>query len=233
MASNNMLGWELLEEYKKGRRVFSDIHMEFSDLTSTNLEGVTIKDSKLNFVLLRMSNLKNCRFINCEMFCCGFRDADLTNAIFENCKIDYGYFQNAVFDGTEMKKCNLSFCWLASTNGSTDMSTSTQFKVFTDASQVTQDDMDAAFRGLMPFLDSLDFEIKSQMQNLIKAATGKIGMEPTKSVQTSYGEKGSSYQKPLSVYSLMEQMISSYAAKNPYKTKIPYKKDKDDAYKNS
>ena len=225
----NMLGWELLEEYKKGERVFSGIHMEFSDLTSANLEGITIKNSKLNFVLLRMSNLKNCKFINCEMFGCGFRDTDLTNAIFDHCKIDYGYFQGAVFDGTKMAKCSLSFCALFSTSGSLDLSTSTQFKVFTDASQVTQEDMDAAFKGLLPFVQGLDFEIKSQMQALIKAATDKIGVEPTKSAQTPYEGKGSHYTKASSVYGMMEQLISSYAAKNPYKTKTPYKQD--DGYK--
>ena len=221
-----MFGWELLEEYKKGKRVFSDIHMEFSDLTSSNLEGVTIKDSKLNFVLLRMSNLKNCKFVNCEMFSCGFRDADLTNTIFDNCKIDYGYFQNAIFDGTKMKRCKLSFCGLFSTSvGSLDMSTSTLFKVFTDISQVSQEDMDAAYAGLLPSLQNLDFEIKTQMQDLVKSAIDKIGVEPTKSVQASYEQKGPKYAKPSSVYSIMEQLISNYAAKNPYKTKPPYKND--------
>src|SRR3989338_2256043 len=126
----NMLGWELLEEFEKGKKTFSGIHMEFSDMTSVNLEGLTIKDSKLNFVLLRMSNLKNC-------------------------KIDYGYFQDAIFDGTKMTKCNLSFCGMFSASaGSIDMSTSTLFKVFTDVSQVSQDDMDAAYAGLLPFLQN-------------------------------------------------------------------------------
>ena len=230
----NMLGWELLEEFKKGKKTFSGIHMEFSDMTSVNLEGLTIKDSKLNFVLLRMSNLKNCKFINCEMFSCGFRNADLTNTAFENCKIDYGYFQDAIFDGTKMTKCNLSFCGMFSASaGSIDMSTSTLFKVFTDVSQVSQDDMDAAYAGLLPFLQNLDFEIRSQMQGLIKAATDKIGMEPAKSAQTPYGQKGSSYAKPLSVYSMMEQLISTYAAKNPYKNKAKTPYEKDDSYKTS
>ncbi len=225
MTPSNTLGFELLEEYKNGKRDFSGINMQFSDLTGSNLEGLTIKNSKLYFVLLRQSNLKNCKFINCEMFSCGFRDADLTGAIFENCKIDYGYFQNTLFDNTKMIKCNLSFCGVFSTSlGSLDMSTSTLFKVFTDPSQVSQADMDAAYAGLLPFLSSLDFEIKSQMQNLIKAATDKIGIEPTKTVQASYGEKVFQYAKPSSVYSIMEQLISTYAAKSPYKTSMPYKK---------
>src|SRR3989338_2693899 len=210
---HNMLGWELLEEYKKGKRIFSDMHMEFSDLTSANLEGVTIKDSKLNFVLLRMSNLKNCKFVNCEMFCCGFRDADFTNTAFENCKIDYGYFSGSVFDSTKIIKCKLSFCAMFSTT-QPDMSTSELFKVFTDASQVTQEDMDAAFNGLMPFVDTL-------------------GIEPSKTSQIAYGEKDAKYAKPLSVYAMMEQMISTYAAKNPYNTKTPYEKSGKNAYKTS
>lgn len=228
----NMLGWELLEEYKKGKRIFSDMHMEFSDLTSANLEGVTVKDSKLNFVLLRMSNLKNCKFVNCEMFCCGFRDADFTNTIFENCKIYYGYFSGSAFDNTKIIKCKLSFCAMFSTT-QPDMSTSELFKVFTDASQVTQEDMDAAFNGLMPFVDTLGIEIKSQMQSLMKAVTDKVGIEPSKTSQIAYGEKDAKYAKPLSVYAMMEQMISTYAAKNPYNTKTPYEKSGKNAYKTS
>lgn len=224
MALTDMIGWELLEEYKNGKRVFSDINMQFSDLTGANLEGMTIKNSKLYFVLLRESNLKKCRFINCDMFSCGFRNADLSNALFEKCKIDYGYFQNAMFDNTKMTRCNLSWCGLFSAKGSLDTSTSTLFKVFTNISDLTQADIDAAFRGLTPFIQNLDFEIKSQVQNLLKSVTDKIGIEPTKSDPSAYGKSSNSYTKPLSVYQMMEQLITDYARKTPYKAKTPYEK---------
>ena len=219
----------MLEEYKKGKRTFSDINMQFSDLTGANLEGITIENSKLNFVLLRHSNLRNTRFINCELFSCGFKSADLTGAVFDGCKIDYGYFDGSIFDNTKMLKCSLSFCALFS-SGQPDTSTSSLFKVFTDASQISQNDLDAAFSGLLPFVENLGFEIKTQVQSLIKSATDKIG-EPNKLQQTHYGQE-KSYNKSLSMYQMMERLIMDYAAKNPYKTSTPYK-EKKNKYKNN
>ena len=227
---SNIFGWEFLEEYKKGKRTFSDLHMQFSDLTGSDLQDTIIKNSKLEFVLLRESKLKNVRFIDCELFFCGFRNAEMTGVIFDNCKIDYGYFEHALFDNTKMLKCHLNWCGMFFANiGSLDTSSSTLFKVFTDISQLSQKDINDAYMGLIPFVQNLDFEMRALIQDRLKNVTTKLGIKPT-TLQASpkYEQEGSDYSKPGSAYQnlgdMMEQLIGAYASKKPYKSNTPYEK---------
>ncbi len=237
MALRNIFGPELLEEYKTGRKEFSNIQLQFADLSGNSFENLAIKDSKIHFTLFRFCKLNNCRFVNCEIFFGGFKGADLTGAVFENCKMDYCLFESAIFGDTKMFKCNLSWCGMFMTDtASLESSSSTLFKVFTDVSQFTQKDADAAFVGLMPFIQNLDFEIRHRMEELLTSVTKRIGAEPSAAAQKPvYGKVGESYAaNPLSGYQklndLVEGLIHAYAAKNPYKSKTPY--EKSGSYKN-
>ena len=231
MALNNMFGQELLEEYKSGRREFSNIHLQFADLSGNSFENITIKDSKIYFTLFRFCKLKNCSFVNCEIFFGGFKGADLSGAIFVNCKMDYCLFESAIFADTKMVKCNLSWCGMFFADvASLDSSSSTLFKVFTDPSQITKEDADAAYSGFMPSIQDLGFEIRHRMEELMNSVAKRIGAEPsTASGKFIYGKADHGYAaSPLSGYqklnNLVEGLISSYAAKNPYKSRLPYEK---------
>lgn len=231
MLLRNVFGPELLDEYRNGKKEFSGIHIQFADLSGNPLENIVIKDSKIHFTLFRFCKLNNCRFVNCEIFFGGFKGADLSGAVFEKCKMDYCLFESAIFRDTKMLRCGLSWCGMFSTDAaSLDTSSSTLFKVFSNVSEFTQKDADAAFSGLMPVIQNLDFEIRTRMEDLLNSVAKRIGAEPSAAARASgYGKADASRAaNPISAYqnlnSLVEGLIHAYAAKNPYRSKTPYEK---------
>jgi uncharacterized protein YjbI with pentapeptide repeats len=139
MQLTTIFSSDLLERYKSGERIFSNILMQFADFHGNNIQDIHFKNSRLVSLGFNDCNLKNARFTDCEIFFNGFHRSDLTGAIFENCRIDLTFFENVVFNRTKILKSTISYSAMFGTSISeVDVPSSTQFKLFTDPSQMTQ-----------------------------------------------------------------------------------------------
>ncbi len=91
---------QILIEYRNGKRYFADIDI---DIDSESFDDQNLQDivfEKCFFYLsFRRANLKNAKFINCNIKTCDFREADLTNAHFENLSVEGTQFARAKVDG--------------------------------------------------------------------------------------------------------------------------------------
>lgn len=89
---------ELLLQYRKGRRYFTEVYLE-----EGNLEGADLRDAVfehcLFYISFRGADLRNARFINGGIKCCDFREADLTGTHFESLAIESAQFARAKVQG--------------------------------------------------------------------------------------------------------------------------------------
>lgn len=235
-----MLSRELLDLYKAGKRGFSNVILQFADLHGTNLRNICIKDSKIIFVTFYNSDLSNAKFINCEIFWGSFYNCVLENAVFDNCKMDLTLFDKAIFNKTKIIKSKISYSGMFNTNiRELDLSTSTQFKVFTDPSQITERDVENSLALIAPFLDKTDSQIMSRIKegiewdaknynlsipNTFSSQSNKSGRAYSKS-QSSYGDVASSYGSHME--SLLHDVIEAYSSstqkRRPYSHESEYK----------
>ena len=237
--SSLLLSRDLLDQYKEGKRTFENVIIQFADLQGSTLPDICIKDSKLFFVTFFNSNLSGAKFINCEIFFGSFYGCRLGNAIFDKCRIELTLFDQAIFNRTKITKSEISYSGLFNTNlKDLDMSSSTQFKVFTDPSQITDHDIESGLSILMPHLDKLDTQIKSKIKKMLEwdAQTYKFSVPSMVGSPTNYKKEGtyagnntSSYIRNASAYSgqmgdILHEVISSYSNLHP-KRKSSYMHD--------
>lgn len=237
---SSMFSKELLDKYKEGKRSFSNIIIQFADLQGANLQNIHIKDSKLLFVAFRNCNLSGARFSNCEMFFDSFYGSDLTDAVFDNCKIDFGLFENAIFNKTKIAKSRISYSAMYNANiQELDMTTSDQFRVLTDPSQITEDVVENGLAIILPFMDKLDTNLRSIIKKKIEAAsenqkfsyslkgnpasykkegTYSSAKAPSYGNASGYGmQMGGLLHDVIEAYSSAQKKRSSYSQNNEYK----------------
>ncbi len=232
-----LLSKELLEQYKEGRRSFSDVIIQFADLRGVAIPDISIRNSKLLFVTFSNSNLRDAKFSNCDIFLGSFYGCDLTNAVFDNCTIELTLFENAVFDKTKIIKSKMSYCGMFNSNiRELDMSTSAQFKVFADSSQITETDVEDGMALLMPFFSNLGIEVKSKIKSLLEtdAERWKVSAPDFSAMPHNKGAyaagKTSSYRPAMSAYgglieNLLQETINAYGtdeSKKSYSTRRKY-----------
>ncbi len=91
---------ELVERYEAGERYFRLVEVpDGSDLRDSTLEGVTFEYAMLSDVDFRGANLRQVRFLNCNVKCSDFRDADLEGTIFTGSLVEATYFAGANLTG--------------------------------------------------------------------------------------------------------------------------------------
>ena len=160
-----LLSNDLLDLYKEGKRTFSDITLQYVDLSGTDLKDVIIKNSKLFFATFRNCNFQNSKFLNCEIIYGSFYGGNLENVTFDNCTIDMTLFQGITTKNMKILRSKLIWsAILDSANSEVDVSSSTQFKFFTNLSQLTEKDLEDA-RHLELVFEGLDKELIQKYKN--------------------------------------------------------------------
>src|SRR3989338_7042450 len=104
-----LLSSDFLEQYKQGVRLFSDVILQYIDLSNIDLNCITIKNSKLFFATFRDCNFSNAKFINCEIIYGTFYGGNFKNALLDNCVIDATLFQR--IQAKEMKILRSRLVW--------------------------------------------------------------------------------------------------------------------------
>src|SRR3989338_5773331 len=193
----NVLSSEFLERYKNGEREFSDINLQYADISGMSFNDIIIKNSRLFFLTFRSCNFENARFVNCEIIYDTFYNGSMKNIIFDKCKIDFGFIENVILNCVKMNKSNISWTAIFSNPiQEIDTSTSVIHRLFTDPVQITPNIMEEAMSQIGPIIDSLDesslYGIAAQnLANIVINAYNETNMYKQKK---GYNENSSSYK---------------------------------------
>ena len=227
---------DFLDQLKGGKKLFSDIVLQYVDIADANFNEITFKNSKLFFATFRNCSFKNAKFVNCEIIYGNFYGGDLENTIFDNCVIDLTLFDKILCKNMKVTKSKL--IWSAifgSAASEIDTSSSSLLKFFTDISQVTEKDLEEAMNRMGPLVESLDISIKHKIKQEMEQDAQSLGVNMPKGTEThGYSAGTKNYSHPDLVYGMQNfsnMIIDAYNTANPYKGKKPAY-EKKDGYKN-
>lgn len=217
---------EFLEKLDAGQKEFSNLQIEYADLSGKVFEGMRIRDAKIIFSSLRNSKLKDTVFENCEMLflACGY--SELRNVKFINCRIDYSGFTECIFNHCQFINTNISWTsFIDAKLGGAEFQNCTEFKVFRSLSELDPESIQKAAAGLGPIMQHLDYDTRNKVMSLVKDFAQKhdIDLSPA-SAGTAHGYKAAGPDiKASGGYrifdSIVDAAISKYGTKNPYKGK--------------
>jgi len=225
---------ELIEKFNEGEKDFANVVLEFCDLDSKQLESLTIRNAKINYVTFRHCALKGARFINCEMFFVSFYAADLEGVVFENCKIDMTRFDDARMNKTRIANSSISYCLMTNVNlGEVDFQNTSRFKLITNLASVTESDIEDALKIIGHRMEDLPIEIKVEVRKRLSGTfdEAKLNDKLAKISSTEmkpYGGKDTQYNRTANVYSAMDNFITDIIK---YGLSEVYKSKKKDIYK--
>ncbi len=217
---------EFVESCRKGARVFENKFMQFFDISGMQFEGVAFRDCNLFFCTFRNCSFKNVSFENCTVYSGSFYAGFADGLLFEKCDMELTLFDSFQFSKTSMKKCRMRWCGLMNSNAANvDMSTSSQFKIITDISQVTPHDVETIINEVMQKVERLDVGLKLKLKEIIRQDLDRYNLKNPTEKQGKYASAAAS-DSPLT-YGEVKGMVESffYGAQSPYKTKKhPYER---------
>lgn len=218
----NIYSYEFIEQINSWKKEFTDINLQYSDIPQMDFKDIIIKDSRLFFVTFNDCNFLNVKFINCEIIYPTFYRGSLDRVIFEKCSMQYALFDSMILRNSKIHNSKTSWTGIFSPNPSgLDVTSSENFKMFTDVTQFTQNDLEELMRQLGPVLDQLDISIRAKIKDELKKDASKFGLN-TNDVDITTKKKNQYDQKPVSISDIV---ISAYNSANPYKSEIGYKSE--------
>lgn len=88
----------VIEEYKKGKRRFENLHILNESFENQILDGIVFDGCQL-YANFKNSSLKNAKFLNGGIKTSDFRGADLSGAHFESVDVESTQFARAKTNG--------------------------------------------------------------------------------------------------------------------------------------
>jgi uncharacterized protein YjbI with pentapeptide repeats len=220
---------QFLEMCKQGKKEFSDILLQFIDISNVSFKDTTIKNSKLLFCTFRNCNFSNMIMENCKIYCGSYYNCKI-KSVFLKCKIELTLFESVQFDKTEMKKCSIRLCAIFNSNAnSVDYSTSEYTRLLTDPSQITRQDLDDTINETMSEVNRLDLGTRMKLKEILRQDMERYNLKGSENLSSSYSAKsdqdGNSNFSYGEIRQLIESTFGSYAEKKPYEMKKPYQRE--------
>ncbi len=224
---------QLIDRFNiNGQKEFSNIRLQFCTLDSIDLSGLVIKDSKIEYAAFWHSNLKDAKFVNCEMFFVSFYTALLENTVFDKCKIEMTRFDSAMLKHTKIVNSNISYCLIVDANmGEVDLTNTSQFRLITNVATVTDQDVMDALRIIGGRAEELPIEIKSEIQRRIAGLLTDFNRDPRlarSSQENKAYTRGDALNKSADLYRVMNNLTGGIIT---YGNSEVYKSKKKDIYK--
>jgi hypothetical protein len=231
----NVFSSEFLERYKSGEREFSNINLQYAEISGVDLSNVVIKNSKIFVVTFSDCNITNVQFINCEMIYSGFHRCHLENSTFKKCNMDLMFFEDNFFKRTNVSESTIVWsAIIGSSMGELDSSSSVFIEVITDTAQITQQYIENGLARIGSFISSLDIDVllKSKLKKEFQdsASHYNFDVKYIPDAKTSYESSGS-YNKAAehgygaNIQNMMHSIINAYNAAHPYQDKKSYQND--------
>jgi hypothetical protein len=227
---------EFVEEYSKGKRVFENVLMQFTDISTMMFSDLVIKNSKLIFCTFLDCLMKNVAFENCEIYAGSFYNGSISSVLFSKCQIELTLFEGIRFEKAKMDKCVIRLSAIFNSNdASVDFSTSIQNRLLTSVSQLTKDDIEMTIAEAMPMIERLDVSTRIKLKELLKQDMERYNIsEPAKEKSSRYDRKEESTHLSYGeVRQLIESTFGAYTQKNQYKMKSPYERQDENKIRRS
>lgn len=188
-----MTAKQILDEYKKGRRDFSEVICTNDSFDNFDLRGIVFRKADLSYCSFYGTNLEGADFSGAQLEWTGFIRANLKKASFEKARCVWSRFNESTFEKTNMRKADLSWSLFFNTNlyGGADMTGAIVATIATDPGQITEEGMKKLAEKLGK-MKNLDPELVTRLQLIAgstKETTGKVESEPVKQI---YGSQRSS-----------------------------------------
>ena len=152
---------DFIDIYDKGQKEFSNILLQWIDLSGKTFEDIIVKDSNIMFCTFRNCTFKNCKFINCEVFFGTWYYGDVKGVLFDKCMIDMTMFDTVRFEKTKIANSNLRTTGILASNASdVDTSTSTKFRFVTDISQLSPQEIEVIIMESIDIINKFDIGIR-------------------------------------------------------------------------
>lgn len=225
---------EFVEKYNAGQKEFTGVLMQFFDVSDMKLHDLTIKNSEVLFCSFRNCDLKNVKINDCKIYLLNFYTGMVADICFDRCDIEQMLFDTFSFKSAKFIRCNIRWSGILNSNyGNVDMSTSSQYKFFTDLSQVTRRDMEDMIKITMQDIERLDIGLRLKVKEMIRQDIDHYNLPNPEDKKDSYGSMRTGADSPLTygeVKGLVEASFGAYnkpenykSAKHPYERKDKYK----------
>ncbi len=213
---------QFLDLYKGGQRLFSDCLMQFFDIADATFENIVFHNCKLMFPVFRNCSFKACTFDQCTIYSGSFYTGRADTMIFDKCDIELTLFDNYQFFKSAMKRSNLRWFGLISSPG-LDMSSSSQFKIITDPSKLSAEEIEELTRMVMGTVERLDVGLRLKLKEIIRQDLNRYNLAQPEEKKDKYASHADYSDAPLT-YGEAKGMLESffYGSQNPSKPKTPY-----------
>ena len=158
---------QFLDLYKGGQRLFSNCLMQFFDIADANFQDTIFRNCKFMFPVFRNCCFKTCTFEQCTVYSGSFYTGRADDMIFDRCDIELTLFDNYQFFKSAIKKSNLRWFGMISSPG-LDISSSSQFKVITDPSNLSAAEIEELTRMVMGTVERLDVGLRLKLKEIIR-----------------------------------------------------------------
>lgn len=216
---------EFLDKYSSGERVFSNIIMQFADISGVRFDGLKIKDSKLMFCTFWDCSFKGTCFEDCEIYFGSFYTGEISDTVFDGCKIELTLFDNIRFDRAKMRDCHIRLSGILNSNDSSVDASTSAGRLITDISQVTQQDIENSVSETLQMIERLDVGVRMKIKEMIRKDMDRYNLEhPDEKKDKRYdtGGTGGAMLTYGEVKTLTESSFGAYAQKKPYETSVKY-----------
>jgi hypothetical protein len=216
---------EFIDKYNAGQREFSDVLMQFFDVSNAKLSDIEIRNSKIMFCNFHDCTLSNVKLENCNIFFFSFYTGTASNVLFEKCDVEQMLFDSFSFNNTKLVKCNIRWSGIFNSNSnSVDISSSTTHKFFTDISQLTSSDMDEAVRIIMHDIERLDLSTRLKVKEMIRQDIDRYKLPEPGQHRKEY-ENRPADDSPLTYSEIRGVLQAAYGKPQNYKEKTSYERE--------
>jgi len=227
---NILTGWEVREQYKNGRRDFSNVEVQWADFSGTDLSDINFSNSKLSITTFFRCNLENANFSDCDIYATSFNSADLSGATFDKSKLNWIRFDNAIFKNTSMRNATVMHVTLINCNtAGLKIDNTSQFNVFRTAEEIPDLEVERLLLEIGNIISKVDLDRKLWVKTGLGPYLKSLGKQQfsTEVISGPYSKSNSEYSKPINLYKGLDntfiELIETYGPKNPYKKEGKYK----------
>lgn len=107
---------QILEQYKKGRRDFSNVNAHGVEIISKNLSGIIFRKANLATGTLRECNLTGADFTGANMRWMNLDNSNLTDVTLNKADLSYSKLINAIFKNTRVADADISYTLMFGVN---------------------------------------------------------------------------------------------------------------------
>ncbi|MBI3190189.1 pentapeptide repeat-containing protein [archaeon] len=224
---------EFLESLRSGQKGFDEIEIHYGDLSGSNFDGVTIRNSKFVFTSFRNCTFNNVLFENCEMMFVAMGFSNFRNSMIKNCKLEYSGFTKTIFNDTKIVDSSLSWLSLmdADISGLSIIKCS-EFNVLRNISELSPTMIDSVMKDLAPFIQQMDFDTQQKINRLFEVIDHEHKVQLSDvpaSSKSGYSEKSSGSYGVFDT--IIDRAITTYGGKNSYTMKKGYETGEKSGYK--